>query len=136
MKIPFSSCCTGTGKAKTALTSYFVNYFTYECISKSNAIRFFTQLSKKQLKKCFQRELNKNIGDDCNQCSNKNPASLRATTELLMLCVNRSIEASHVLGKPSKNVFHPEWLPCPNCSWKVIYSRAGLKGDKKKCYQT
>ncbi|CAC5416280.1 unnamed protein product [Mytilus coruscus] len=73
---PISKCCTGTEKVRIAITSYVVNYFTYQCISKLNAIRLFTRLSKKQLSKCLEQELNKNIGDDCNKCSNKNPKSL------------------------------------------------------------
>ncbi|CAC5362189.1 unnamed protein product [Mytilus coruscus] len=128
---PPSRCCTGNQKNRAAITAYFINHVTYQCISKSNAARFFTELSRNQLKICLKKEIDKNIGDDCIQCSRKNPESLNATKAFFELCFEKSIEDSQVLGKPrSHNQYDPNWVPCPNCNWNVIYEPPGPKRNK------
>ncbi|XP_052080176.1 uncharacterized protein LOC127718231 [Mytilus californianus] len=129
---PPSKCCTGNQNNRANITTYFINYLTYECISKSKSTRLFTELSRNQLKICLKKEIDKNIGDDCIQCSRKNPESLRATRALIEFCFDRSIEVSEGLGKPRNNIYDPEWVPCTNCNWNVIYEPPGPKSDKDK----
>lgn len=129
---PPSKCCTGNQKNRAAITAYFINYLTYQCISKSKSTRLFTELSRNQLKICLKKEIDKNIGDDCVQCSRKNTESLKATKTLFEFCFDRSIEVTESLGKPRTNVYEPDWVPCPNCNWNVIYSPPGPKSDKNK----
>ncbi|CAC5407294.1 unnamed protein product [Mytilus coruscus] len=127
---PPSKCCTGSKENRAAITAYFINYVTYQCIADSNAARFFTELSKNQLKICLKKEIERNIGDDCIQCSNKNPLSLKAAKTLFEFCFDRSLEVSQVLGKPRSDVYDPDWVPCPNCNWNVIYNALGPEKDK------
>ncbi|XP_052080221.1 uncharacterized protein LOC127718258 [Mytilus californianus] len=80
---PLSTCCTGKEQKRTAITAYFINYVTYQCISKSKASRLFTELSRNQVKTCLKKELDKNIGDDCIKCSKK---KTKTHVELPKLC--------------------------------------------------
>ncbi|CAC5418011.1 unnamed protein product [Mytilus coruscus] len=132
LKSPLSNCCIGDKNSKYAITTYLINYVTYQCISKSKAIRLFTQLSRYQLIKCLHKVIDENIGDDCIQCSMKNKASLKATKSLFLKCFADSVECSMGLGIPSKSVYNPEWVLCENCNWKDIYNYPVPKGDKKK----
>lgn len=131
-EFPPSKCCTGNQKNRAAITTYFINFLTYECISKSKSTRLLTELSRNQLKICLKKEIDINIGDDCIQCSRKNPESLRATRALFQFCFDRSIEVTQSLGKPRSHIYDPDWVPCPNCNWNVIYKPPGPKANKDK----
>lgn len=55
---------------------------------------------------------------------------LNSTNALFEGCFNYSMEFSHALGKPTRNLYEPEWKPCLNCTWKEIYNPLCLVPDK------
>ncbi|CAC5362186.1 unnamed protein product [Mytilus coruscus] len=127
-----SKCITGHRKDRAAITTYFINYLTHQCISKSKATGLFTELSKNQLNACLKDEIDKNIGYDCVQCSKKNTESIQATKLYFQFCFNRSIEVSQGLGRPRTNLDIPNWEPCQNRTWNKIYSPPGPRRNKDK----
>lgn len=127
-----SKCFTSYQKDRAAITTYFINYLTYQCISKSKATGLFTELSKNQLKECLKKELDQNVGDDSVQSSKKNKKSVQYTNSYFQLCFNRSIEVSRGLGRPRSNLDEPDWEPCQNRNWNKIYTPPGPRRNKDK----